>query len=455
MCIFFTISTVNTSVGYAFQILDPDKVIYPITTSHTKAPDGTPAATLPYLAKVSSEFLGERGTLALWFQLLKPLRTEKLAEISLVKSEAIEVRISPRGDSVALVVHFNAEMTGRDLEGNSKQYSFECLLTHLKASKWYHLAVTWDCKDWSKNTLYLDGVAQTHPRPYAYSGQVAPAVKAVSILVGSDGLVVSPVSLYRKPLTDADLRSICKSVGHKGYEDEGLRFSGIKFYPSDVDWSHPVYACSFDDPKSLEDWQLEGGHSVKVENGNLLLDNGSGENSKHLVYWLKREVPADFLLEFTFQPRDRKEGLAIVFFNARGIRGESIFDPSLAPRDANFVQYHSGDINCYHVSFWSGGRGTVNIRKNRGFHLVAVGKDLVADGPSDAFQTIKLYKRGGKIRLMVDDVVAVSYDDDGKTYGPIWTHSGWIGIRQMSHTGWCKYGHIKIYPLMDNNSGLH
>ena len=148
-------------------------------------------------------------------------------------------------------------------------------------------------------------------------------------------------------------------------------------------------------------------------------------------------MPADFLLEFKVRPQDRKQGLNIVFFNARGLHGESIFDPTLKPRSGIFAQYHSGDLNNYHISYWAGERGTANVRKNAGFQLVATGKDLVAPAPADPFQTTRLYKRGGTIRLMVDDVIEVAFDDDGKTYGLLWTHSGWIGLRQMAHTVRC------------------
>jgi hypothetical protein len=51
------------------------------------------------------------------------------------------------------------------------------------------------------------------------------------------------------------------------------------------------------------------------------------------------------------------------------------------------------------------------------------------------------------MRVMVDDVVAVAYDDEGRTYGPAHTHAGSIGLRQMGHTGRCEYGHVTVYPL--------
>lgn len=226
---------------------------------------------------------------------------------------------------------------------------------------------------------------------------------------------------------------------------------GQQFVPADVDWEHSVYQTTFEDAGALRDWKLEGGTRAGIENGKLVLESEPpGPERKltdnHLVCWLKKEMPADFLLEFTVRPRDRKQGLNIIFFNARGIGGESIFDPALKPRNGLFAQYHSGDLNNYHISYWAGDRGTANVRKNKGFALVATGPDLLVNAPPQSFQTIRLYKRGGVIRLMVDDVISVAFDDDGKTHGPVWTHPGWIGLRQMAHTIRCEYDSLRVLP---------
>lgn len=226
---------------------------------------------------------------------------------------------------------------------------------------------------------------------------------------------------------------------------------GQRWVPADVDWQHPVYATTFDNADALKDWRLEGGKRMSIENAKLVLESEpSGEQpaatDNHLVCWLVKEMPADFLLEFAVRPQQRKQGLNIVFFNTRGIHGQDIFSPSLKPRTGVFAQYHSSDLNSYHISYWAAGRGTANVRKNAGFHLVATGKDLVEPAPADSFQTVRLYKRGGAIRLMVDNIIAVAFDDDGKTYGPVWTHSGWIGLRQMGHTIRCEYDELKICP---------
>lgn len=226
---------------------------------------------------------------------------------------------------------------------------------------------------------------------------------------------------------------------------------GQKLIPGDVDWAHPVYETTFDDPAELGRWKLEGGKRAAIEGGNLILENSKTEKEEekdHLVFWLDRVFPADFLLEFTIRPQNRKDGLAIVFFNARGVNGENIFDPALKPRDGVFKQYHSGDLNNYHISYWAGDRGTANIRKNKGFNLVATGPDLISGGTAEAFQTVRIYKRGGSIRLIVDDVISAAWDDDGVAYGPVHTHDGWIGLRQMEHALRCDYGELKVYPLL-------
>ena len=227
---------------------------------------------------------------------------------------------------------------------------------------------------------------------------------------------------------------------------------GQHFEPPQVIWNHPIYTNSFDDASTLKDWQLEGGKQMAITNGRLVLESPPGaktpaDNTGHLVCWLRKEIPGDFLLEFSFRPLIRTQGLAIVFFNTRGTNGESIFDHALRKRDGTFIQYLRADLNSYHLSYWAGDRGTAHLRKNYGAYVVAVGDDLIAGAAPDGFQTVRIYKRGGVIRITVDGIVALAYDDDGKTHGPVWRHSGWIGLRQMSHAVRCEYDHLVVWPL--------
>ena len=229
--------------------------------------------------------------------------------------------------------------------------------------------------------------------------------------------------------------------------------NGTTFRPTDVDYAHPIYKTEFDDPAEARDWVFEGGKSMTIASGRLILESAPAPDPKersgnHLVCWLKKEVPADFFFEVALRPQNKREGLNIIFFNARGVKGQSIFDPSLAPRDGLFKLYHSGDLNGYHVSYWAPPRPSTHIRKNRGFHLVAASDlDLIAAARPETFETLRIHKRGPMLRVMIDDTVLVAWEDDGKTFGPVHQHSGWIGLRQMGYTLRCEYERLAVYPL--------
>lgn len=221
----------------------------------------------------------------------------------------------------------------------------------------------------------------------------------------------------------------------------------------DVNWNEPIYSTQFESQEVLNDWILEGGKSMRIEDGVLTLET-EGINTKpapdyHLVAWLDREIPGSFYAEFDFRPKNKQQGLAIVFFNTRGIGGESIFEPALADRDGTFVQYHSGDLNGYHLSYWSGVRNGSNLRKNKGFSLVGSGTDPISQDPTDQFHRVGIYKNDGVIRYYVDGELALEYIDDGSTNGPIWNHSGWFGLRQMDHAHWGQYQNLAIYPIKE------
>jgi len=194
------------------------------------------------------------------------------------------------------------------------------------------------------------------------------------------------------------------------------------------------------------DWVLEGKASARVENGRLFRKNDAG----HLVFWNTREFPADVLIEFGVSPADSNKGLNIVFFAAKGRDGGSIFDPGQPMRDGLFKTYHSGAINCYHVSYWATGaggevRGTSHIRKNHGFHLVAMGRDFIA-GQGAGPHRIRVLKLGHQISVEVNGKIAVRWEDDGKTFGPV-LKEGHVALRQMAHTGECSYTHLKVWAV--------
>jgi hypothetical protein len=198
------------------------------------------------------------------------------------------------------------------------------------------------------------------------------------------------------------------------------------------------------EPSADIDWVLEGRAAARVDKGRLSLTNEGG----HLVMWSTRRFSADFLLEFAVIPKDADNGLNIVFFAATGRDGRSIFDLSQQMRAGEFKTYHSGELNAYHTSYWAtreGGiaRGTAHIRKNHGFHLVAVGKDFIT-GQGRGPHRVRVLKLNGRIEVEVNGKLAVQWQDDGQALGPV-LRGGFIGLRQMAHTQECSYTHFTVW----------
>jgi hypothetical protein len=109
-------------------------------------------------------------------------------------------------------------------------------------------------------------------------------------------------------------------------------------------------------------------------------------------------------------------------------------------------------MSCYHISYYastpsSPGRITSNLRKNKGFYLVANGPPGIEPG-SDAVHAVRLIKDGVHVQLQVDGKVIIDWTDDRQRYGPV-LGSGKIGLRQMQWTeAW--YHDFRVYELKSN-----
>ncbi|MFC7111665.1 DUF1961 family protein [Nonomuraea rubra] len=155
-----------------------------------------------------------------------------------------------------------------------------------------------------------------------------------------------------------------------------------------------LYTNHLSAPQDLAGFRMEGDGAMSFPQGRLRLESlrpAAEGQAANLVLWCPEDFPPDIRVEWDFWPV-REPGLAIMFFHARGRAGEDLFDPALAPRNGPYDQYHHGDIDAYHVSYfrrmWPSERAlhTCNLRKSHGFHLVAQGADplpgvMDADGP--------------------------------------------------------------------------
>ena len=207
-------------------------------------------------------------------------------------------------------------------------------------------------------------------------------------------------------------------------------------------------------PKDVADFLLEGKAHISFPDGKLRLENAESEQlgqKANYVFWCKRVFPVDFLLEMEFRPL-REPGLAMLFFSADGRNGKDLFDPALVPRTGEYVQYHHGDINAFHLSFFRRKEKdersfhTCNLRKSYGFHLVAQGADPIPDAAdADGFYTLTLLKQGPDVRFAVNSLEVLTFRDDGAAYGPL-LGGGHIGLRQLAPMIG-EYANLRVYGL--------
>ena len=215
-----------------------------------------------------------------------------------------------------------------------------------------------------------------------------------------------------------------------------------------------IYENSLESAQNIEQFRLEGSAKITFSNGRMRMENDMdaalGQKANY-VLWCPKEFPPDIYIEWEFQPI-KEPGLAMLFFAAKGRNGEDIFDGALTPRTGEYIQYHHGDINAFHVSYYRRKEAderafhTCNLRKSYGFHLVVQGADPMPD--ADEIQRpyrIALAKKGADVWFYVDNLEIFHFADDGITYGELLT-GGKIGFRQLAPMIG-EYANLKVYAL--------
>ncbi len=351
-------------------------------------------------------------------------------------------------------------------------------ISYLDPGKWYHLALAWEAST-GKVNVYVNGWAQqkVQLRPWKPSPNAAGKLQLGGVLgTGKDSAIIAvrAAEMHAWYMSEAQVRrtlvgqTLCEvGSGVRQSYEHPFDLSGYTLKPIFVpDFSKPLPIVAEDDffkdgkrigqPKPGQ-WVLEGTAKAFTAGGQLTIDNLLTSSPNHVVLWLPRVFPENFLLEFDITIEKEDEGLAIVFFAARprdDPKG-SIFRKGLARRGGLFKSYIVGDVNSYHVSYLaaSGGsamggpRRTANCRKNSGFWMVACGDDQIqGKGLGRGPHRVKFLKVGSKIRVEANGRLCVAFDDDGKTWGPVLT-DGYIGLRQMNHLLSAQYSNLKIYSV--------
>lgn len=206
--------------------------------------------------------------------------------------------------------------------------------------------------------------------------------------------------------------------------------------------------------KDVADFVLEGSAGITFPEGRMRLENSldaSNGQRANYVFWCPEEFPKDVLIEWKFRPV-REPGLAMMFFAAAARDGGSIFDRKLLRRTGEYGQYHHGDINAFHVSYFRRKEPderafhTCNLRKSYGFHLAAQGADPIPDADEvREFLTIAVAKKENRVKFFINEMEIFTFIDDGKTYGPLLS-GGKIGFRQLAPLVG-EYGDLKVYGL--------
>lgn len=215
-----------------------------------------------------------------------------------------------------------------------------------------------------------------------------------------------------------------------------------------------IYENTLSTKEAVADFVLEGKAVVEPTGECLRMKNAiSSEHGQkaNYVLWCPKDFPANIRIEWDFKPIT-DIGLCILFFAAKGRNGEDLFSDSLAVRTGDYMNYHSGDINAFHVSYFRRKEPeerafrTLNLRKSHGFYLVAQGGDPMppAEDITD-FYHIACEKNENIIKFFINDVCLFTFEDDGKTYGDF-LGGGKIGFRQLAPLV-AEYKNLKVYEL--------
>lgn len=199
------------------------------------------------------------------------------------------------------------------------------------------------------------------------------------------------------------------------------------------------YVNTFRTPDDLTDWIAEGPLAIRQGPSGVILSSSVPDpdsDNANWTLWCPVRFGDAICISWEFRPVE-EPGLAMVFLAATGHHGD-LFGPQQAPRDGRYPQYHSGDIDALHVSYfrhrWPDERAfrTCNLRKSAGFHLVAQGADpLPPATDANGFYRISVEKDGADIAFSINGLQLFSWHDDGVLAGePL--SDGYVGLRQMA-----------------------
>ncbi|MFO7870440.1 MAG: DUF1961 family protein [Kiritimatiellia bacterium] len=209
--------------------------------------------------------------------------------------------------------------------------------------------------------------------------------------------------------------------------------------------------CSGD----ISSWRVEGEAAITFPRGRMRMENAKDRDKEtgihgNFILWCNRSFPDHIAVRWDFRPLTDR-GLAMIWIAAGGRKGEDLFDPALAERDGDYPQYHHGDINALHGSYFRRNPSeipfrTCNLRKSYGFHMVCQGADPLPDSAyATGFYRMEVIKSGRHFRFSINNLLIYHWVDDGESYGPV-LEGGKIGFRQMAGLI-ADYGNLEVWSV--------
>lgn len=165
----------------------------------------------------------------------------------------------------------------------------------------------------------------------------------------------------------------------------------------------------------------------------------------HIVLWNRYKTPENYIVEFDLKI-ESPLGLFILFFSSDGLNGQDLFSPQQKSRNGIFSQYVRGDISSYHISSYTPHRGTANVRKNPGAHLISSHQDLHSLSP-DQIIRYRLIKYGNRFQYYLNQQLQVDHIDLGD-HAPA-LEGGYVGLRLMASAK-AQFKNFKLLELKEN-----
>jgi len=195
-------------------------------------------------------------------------------------------------------------------------------------------------------------------------------------------------------------------------------------------------------PPPEAQWVFEGLGSVSVSDGKLIVEGRPDRPALNSVLWNTLPVPDEFLLEFEVEADLTSTGSLGLFYSAMTRTAADIFDARLVRRSGVSESYTLGALNNYQIDYASKpDRGTTELYRNAGQHLVAIGVDAFSDD-AEQMQRVRLLKTAGRVQLEVNGQVTIDYSEDPGVFGGS-LGSGKIGLRQFAEAP-VAYRNLKI-----------